>query len=266
MSERSARRLERQVENQQARLEDRFEDTVDTVVDAAKNVRQWAAPRVEAGIKAVAPRVEKGIAYAAPRIQDAMDRSAPMIDAAGHRLTDEYLPRLSERVGSAAASAGVALSKINTPESLENIAAALTGDHGNVEKVRKALAKASHELEKNTRRRSGKGKWVWFTLIAGGIAAAIVIWRKSQPAEDPWSTPLSSRPADARPVSNPVTAVKEAAAEVADDVADTAKDAADTMKDAAEDVVEEATETAKKAGDTAAKTAKKVTPPKADNA
>ncbi|WGW11769.1 hypothetical protein LWF01_17000 [Saxibacter everestensis] len=254
MSKKKVKTLEAEARKQQARIQDRLDGTVDSARETARGVKEWAAPRLEKGVKAAAPRVEAGIAYAAPRIQDVVDRSGPRIEAAGQKITGDYLPRLSEKVGTAAAAAGTAVSRFTIPEQLELVAANLTGDSKAIKKAQKAVAKAGKRLEKKTSRSGGKGKWVWFSLIAGGIAAAVVAWKKSQPVEDPWSTPLSNRPADARPVSSTGTSPADKAKQAAEAAKDAAGNAADKVKEtaaAAKDKLSEAGSPSKhKAGET----------------
>src|SRR5699024_3472344 len=66
-------------------------------------------------------------------------------------------------------------------------------------------ASAGKKIEKDTARKSGRGKTalVWTLVIGSAAGVGYYVWKKAQPVEDPWSTPLPHhRPADARPVGS----------------------------------------------------------------
>src|SRR5699024_899730 len=49
----------------------------------------------------------------------------------------------------------------------------------------------------------GKAALVWTLVIGSAAGIGYYVWKKAQPVEDPWSTPLpNNRPADARPVGS----------------------------------------------------------------
>lgn len=177
-----------------------LENTGESLKGAGARAAQAAAPTVESGLKRVGDLVDAGVKVA----QDTADKARPQVEGARKKLQDEYLPKFTERAGTTAASAGLALAAFNTPEGLEKLATKLTGDKKAVKKAQKALLKASKELQKSTKAKKSGSKAIWIGAIAlaGAAGAAYYLWQKSQPVEDPWSTPLSNRPADARPVGS----------------------------------------------------------------
>src|SRR5699024_11637507 len=80
-----------------------------------------------------------------------------------------------------------------------------TGDKTAMKTARKALASAGKKIAKDTARKSGGGKaaLVWTVVIGSAAGIGYYVWKKAQPVEDPWSTPLpNNRPADARPAGS----------------------------------------------------------------
>src|SRR5699024_8913844 len=85
---------------------------------------------------------------------------------------------------------------------IDDLAVRLTGDKKAMKKARKALASAGKKIEKDTARKSGGGKaaLVWTLVIGSAAGIGYYVWKKAQPVEDPWSTPLpNNRPAHALP-------------------------------------------------------------------
>lgn len=271
MSRKSKKQLEKNLKSRQDQISERLDGTVDSVVGAAKNAREWASPQIERGVALgrayagpqiergvsyAAPRLEKGIAYATPKIQDALDRVGPQLDAAGHRLTEDYLPRLSDKVGDVASSAGDALAGLSVPAGVDKAAGKITGKKGSASK---AVNRASKQLQ-SQKRSKGKGALICLTVIAGVAAAAAVLWKKSKPADDPWATPINSRPGDARPVGTPSRVAQEAAEKakhVAGNVGDKVGQAGEAAKSAVSDATAKVKDAADSAADKAQETANK---------
>src|SRR5699024_5747829 len=144
-----------------------------------------------------------------PVIQDALEKAGPRLDAAGHRLSEDYLPRLSDKVGDVASQASDTLASVSTPKRAEKTLSAAAG--------------------KKRKKKSRKGVWIWLAVFAGAATAAAIVWKKSQPIDDPWSTPIDSRPDDARPVGSASRVAQQAAEKAkhtAEDVGNAAKSAA----------------------------------------
>jgi hypothetical protein len=240
-----------------------------SVIGAMENAKDWAAPHVEAavdrlqhgldtaspkiqeglktaayraadGVAVVTPRIQDGLAQLAPRISDAVDgapprlhealnKATPAILNARDRVVVEYLPRLSDQIGSA--SNVVHRTLENTPAHVDAVAQKL-GDVGIIHAVQgQAQATGTHK----------KRGWLIFGVIAASVAAGVAAWKASKPVEDPWKTP-SPVAGTGTPAPVPATTVNEvpeattgSASEVAEAAKDTAGDAADKAKHVAED-------------------------------
>ena len=155
------------------------ERVVPAVEQAAREAREWAAPRVEQAREWAQPRVERGLEAAAPRVEEAVDRVSPRVDAARDRIVDDLLPRIVEAVNAAAAASAAAAN--GAKERGEGAAAVLKGE---------AVAKPKHR----------KRTFLLFTLIGAGAAAGVAAWKRSQPQNDPWATP-STAPTWASPTT-----------------------------------------------------------------
>ncbi|MCT1691529.1 hypothetical protein M3B11_11305 [Brevibacterium sp. p3-SID960] len=216
--------------------------------EAADQVR----PDVNHFEKDLRPRLEKmskdgrkQFGVVADQVADQFDSlstdSRKTLAAAKKRVADDWAPEATERAGALAAGAAGALASAQTPKAIEELAAKLTGDKKAVKKAKKTLKKAGKDIEKRTAH-SGMGTgtkvFLWMLVLVGLAGVAYFVWRKAQPVEDPWSTPLEgNRPADARPVGTtpasrqtPVTEVSETpvpAAKVEDVDADAEEEGVD---------------------------------------
>ncbi|MEL7584329.1 MULTISPECIES: hypothetical protein [Brevibacterium] len=163
---------------------------------------------------------------AAPKLREAADRAneqvgvftekaRPQVEALAekanrqvHDIADRieaYRPEATERAGKVAGTAAASLAAMETPQLIDNLAVRLTGDKKAMKKARKALANAGKRIQKETAQKSNTSKkaLVWTLVIGSAAGIGYYVWKKAQPVEDPWSTPLpNNRPADARPVGS----------------------------------------------------------------
>lgn len=180
----------------------RLRDASVKLQDAASQVR----PRVDRLNDQLRPRLEELGKQGRSQFDHLSAEGQARFDDARHRITDEIAPQATERAGAVAASAAGLLATAQTPKFVDDLAVRVTGDKKAVKKARKALARASKDITKSTQAKKSGGfgsALVWILAIGGLAGIAYYVWKKAQPVEDPWSTPLpANRPADARPVGS----------------------------------------------------------------
>ncbi|QUL78927.1 hypothetical protein IG171_16420 [Brevibacterium sp. SMBL_HHYL_HB1] len=170
---------------------------------AAPKLRE-AADRARPQVEALAGKAEEFAEKARPQVEALADRANDQVHEWADKL-EAYRPEATERAGKFASNAATSLSTVETPKLIDDLAVRLTGDKKAMKKARKALASAGKKIEKDTARKSGRGKTalVWTLVIGSAAGVGYYVWKKAQPVEDPWSTPLpNNRPADARPVGS----------------------------------------------------------------
>lgn len=169
-----------------------------------------AAPKLRDAAEKARPQVEA----LADKAEELADRARPQVEALAEKANDQvhawadklesYRPEATERAGKFASNAANSLAAIETPQLIDDLAVRLTGDKKAMKKARKALGKAGKRIQKDTAQKSGgKAALVWTLVIGSAAGIGYYVWKKAQPVEDPWSTPLpNNRPADARPVGS----------------------------------------------------------------
>jgi hypothetical protein len=208
------------------------------VSDVTHAVSDIIRTRSADAIHATGPYIEKanaaigaGAAAAAPvlhgaskKIQSTADHIRPQFehlntqvrdqaDAAKHRFDEQVRPEIVGRVGGAATGAAGLLASAKTPKLIEELAVRVTGDKKAKKHAIKTLARAGKGLTKSAEkaRRVKKHKksggfssaLIWILALGALAGIAYFVWKKAQPVDDPWSTPLpNNRPADARPVGS----------------------------------------------------------------
>lgn len=141
------------------------EKVAPVVAEKARDAKDWATPHVERGLEVAAPKVEA-----------AVDKVSPAVDAARDKIVDDLLPRLVEAVNAAAAAgAGAAATGAAVKSRSGDAVAVLKGD---------AVAKP---------KRRGR-KLLLFTALVAAVGAAVAVFKKQQPREDPWAVPTGSYP------------------------------------------------------------------------
>lgn len=145
--------------------------------DLAGQGLEWAAPRAQAAL-------ENAVERATPVLQDAADRASaaavkaqaaaeqakPAIQDIHDRMVDDYLPRIN-RAATEAASA-------------------VSADGDVLDRARKALDVSAAALSTPTKVRKPRRflRAFGLTALGAGLAGAgYVLWKRSQPIEDPWA-------------------------------------------------------------------------------
>ncbi|QPK81425.1 hypothetical protein G7Y41_00655 [Schaalia sp. ZJ405] len=183
--------------------------------DLAEQGVDWAAPRAQAALANAIERATPFVENAADRAQDALDRARPAISNARTAVVEDYLPRASLAVS----EAGAALS--SSKGTLADRA----------RRAGEASTAALKQPTKTRKRRRFLRALGWTTLAATVAGAGYVLWKRSQPIEDPWAEEYW---ADLETDSF----VPDVDAEdIAEDVKDTVEDAVET----AAEVVDNAT-------------------------
>ncbi len=163
----------------QEELKKRGADLREALTRGAERAFGTAADLTKAGYEAAAPRIMEAVDVTvkktAPLVDSASQSAAKLTHKAGDALerfhedvVTDYLPRITGAVEEAAARTRGELARVSAP-SAEELAA--------IEKVAR---------RKRRRRRCRKtAKW---TLLAGAtVGVAYLVWRRSQPVEDPWA-------------------------------------------------------------------------------
>ena len=138
--------------------------------DLAGQGVDWAAPRAQAALHSAIEHATPAIESAAARAQAAAAQAGPAIENAREHLVDDYLPRASLAVD----QAGAALSARGSLS----------------ERARRASEASAVALTTPTRKRRKCRALRAFglTALVGAVAGAgYILWKRSQPIEDPWA-------------------------------------------------------------------------------
>lgn len=201
------------------------ETMLDKATELASQAQDYVIPYVEEAKDRMTPYIEEARDRITPMVEDARDRVKPAVenavqtgkDRAGElqdRFNDEVLPALRDR----AHDARETITK-EAPAALKNFNAAPAP------------------------KKSGKGKFFLFSLLAaaaGGIG--YLLWRRSQPLEDPWAEEYWEE----------LNKDDQDLAEKAEDLKEDAKDKAADLKDAAAEKLDQAADKAEELKDAAA--------------
>ena len=138
--------------------------------DLANQGVDWAAPRAQAALTSAIEHAAPAIENAAARAQAAAAHAGPAIENAREHLVEDYLPRASLAVN----QAGAALSARGSLS----------------DRARRASEVSAAALTTPTRKRR-KCRFlraVGLTALVGTAAGAgYILWKRSQPIEDPWA-------------------------------------------------------------------------------
>ncbi len=140
------------------------------VADLANQGVEWAAPRAQAALNSAIEHAAPAIDSAAARAQAAAASAGPAIENARGHLVDDYLPRASLAVN----QAGAALSARGSLS----------------DRARRATEASAAALATPTRkrRRCRVLRALGLTALVGTVAGAgYILWKRSQPIEDPWA-------------------------------------------------------------------------------
>ncbi|WP_022868911.1 hypothetical protein [Schaalia vaccimaxillae] len=131
----------------------------------------WAAPRTQAALANAIERATPVLENAADRAQAAADRARPAIEKARSEVVDDYLPRVNRAVAEGSA--------------------ALTSKKGSLsERARKASEVSVTALTTPTKKPKHHRflRAIGWTALVGTVAGTgYVLWKRSQPIEDPWA-------------------------------------------------------------------------------
>ena len=165
-------------------VQERATPAVQSAAERAAAIAQEAAERAkpaaeraaviaqEAAVRAK-PAVEQAAQTVQAAAQEAADRAKPAISEAQHRLTDDYLPRVNRAVHDAQAAANIDGDLAERARAVRAASAA-------------ALAKPAVTVPK--RRGAKVGKALGLTALGAGVAGVgWLLWKRSQPIEDPWA-------------------------------------------------------------------------------
>lgn len=218
----------------QEELKQRGNALRDGLAKAAEQFFGKAAVLTKSGYDAVAPRVmdavDATVKQTSPFVESVSDSAAKLTHKAGDALDrfhqevkNDYLPRISSAVEEAAARAKEGLVLAAGPSAEE-------------------LARIEKEARRQRRHRRCRRALGWTALAAAAGGVAYLVWRRSQPIEDPWAEEYWSELETDVDVSGvpaeTVAAVQEAVDTAADAVADKADEAADKVKDVADKVAD----------------------------
>ncbi len=138
--------------------------------DLAGQGVDWAAPRAQAALHSAIEHATPAIENAAARAQAAAAQAVPAIENAREQLVDDYLTRASLAVD----QAGAALSARGSLS----------------ERARRASEASAVALATPVRKRRKCRVLRAFglTALVGAVAGAgYILWKRSQPIEDPWA-------------------------------------------------------------------------------
>ena len=129
------------------------------------------AGQAERAAEWVGPRVTKAAGGVARAAKDAQERLEPVVHEARYRVVEDYIPRAQRAAVAAQAAAG-------TDGTLTERA----------QRVAVAAKSAALEVPVKKQKKHRVLKTLGWLAVAGAAAAgAYVVWRRSQPVEDPWA-------------------------------------------------------------------------------
>jgi hypothetical protein len=196
-------------------------DASETAAPKLRDAADKARPQVDA----LAEKAEEFAEKARPQVEAFAEKANDQVHSWADKL-EAYRPEATERAGKFASNAASSLANVETPKVVDDLAVRLTGDKKAMKKARKALHGASKKIQKDTARKSsGKTAIVWTLVIGSAAGIGYYVWKKAQPVEDPWSTPLpNNRPADARPVGSTPASRQSTAPQVSQTAVPESKD------------------------------------------
>ncbi|WP_165962634.1 hypothetical protein [Occultella glacieicola] len=223
-------------------LREQAEEAGKAARQLADQGKDWATPKVEAALEWAGPRVDKawrtGVTAAAPVVADYAERSKDVVDTAHDKIVDDVIPRVIAAMEEAAKAAQSGSDNLQVKAN-----AALD-----------AAAAAVAEQEKKAKGGSKVGKTIGWVLVAGAVAGAgVLIWRRTQPVDDPWAEEYWDD-AVAAPAAG-----EGAAATVAEKAKHVAEDAKAATAQAADKASEVKDQVAEKAGEVKDQVAEKAT-------
>lgn len=130
------------------------------LAEQAERAAEWVGPRVTKAAEGVA-RAAKG----------AQERLEPAYEEARTRIVEDYIPRAQRAAAAAQAAA-------QTPGTVSERAQRAAVAAREAVPAPPPAPRNPHRVLKT---------FGWIVLAGGAAAAAYIIWRRSQPVEDPWA-------------------------------------------------------------------------------
>lgn len=131
------------------------------------------AVRAERAAEWAAPRMGRARAEVVKAAKEAHSRAQPVVDEARTRVVEDYAPAAQRAAVAAQAAAGADGGTLT--ERAQRIAAAAKNAALEIPEV---PVKKKHPVLKTLG---------WLTLAGAAAGAVYVVWRRSQPVEDPWA-------------------------------------------------------------------------------
>src|SRR6478609_8045047 len=190
-------RLQQGIDTASPKIQEGLKSAAHNLADGVATV----TPRLQDGLAQLAPKIHDVVEGATPRMHDALDRATPVIAQARDRVVVEYLPRLSDQIGTA--SEAVHRTLESTPARVDAVAQKL-GDVGIIHTIQEQAQVAGGHLKSaaNEASRAVTGKalvvepqkpkkrgLLILGVITAAVAAGVAAWKASDPVEDPWKTP-----------------------------------------------------------------------------
>lgn len=199
----------------------------DKAADLAGQGKAWAS---DVAVPTLDKAWRDGVKVAAPKVEAVAEKARPAVDQARDKLVDDYIPRLQKAMHDAAEAA----------ESGGTV----------TEKATKAGAAAKKAVTTKPRKRRRGAKTVGWVLV-GTVAAGTgyLLWRRSQPIDDPWAEEYWDDAALTTPSSPAARDAAAATATAADKAAGAVKDAAGAAAHGARSAADNVKAGAQKAGD-----------------
>lgn len=193
--------------------------------ELAEQGKDWATPKMEAAIDWAGPRVDKawkaGVTATAPKLATAAGKSRDAVDVAHDKLVDDVLPKVIQALEDAAKAAKTSADSVQSQ----------------VQSTTKKAEKALKKQEKAAKGGSTWGKTLGWVLVGSAVAGAgVLIWRRTQPVDDPWAEEYWD---DAvAPAAQPgvVASAAQGAEQEPTTAADSAKAASEKVEDITQDV------------------------------
>lgn len=151
-----------------------FDKKIDTdqVRQEATSLAENIAARAERVAVWAAPRVSKARTEVAKAAKEAQLRAQPVVEEARTRVVEDYAPAARRAAVAAQAAAGT---EGTLTERAQRIAVAAKNAALEIPEV---PVKKKHPVLKTLG---------WLALAGAAAGAAYVVWRRSQPVEDPWA-------------------------------------------------------------------------------
>ncbi|MDO5701046.1 MAG: hypothetical protein Q4P36_06200 [Bowdeniella nasicola] len=205
-------------------------------LDALHAAQDWAEPRLQDAVASAEEGYDKAR-------KEAKRVAAPKIEA----IADDYLPRLQK--------------------AMQDAAAAASSTDGLDKKAKKASKAAQKALTKQPKKNSAGKTFGWILVGALAAGAGYLLWRRTQPVEDPWAEEYwNDEASKTSPAPNRTDAnlkdvqagvkkaagqAKEGAAKAAAVVSEKAEEVKDKLSTAAEEAKKAATSKAEELKDKA---------------